>query len=87
MRSFYVLIIVVFLGIWGMGIFLSYLGTFGKSKMPTLDSMKNDPALLEEQKRVVSESEDMRKKAMEDYEYQRKHYKNTLPGNPPSSKF
>ena len=55
--------------------------------MPASPSNTAEPAYLEEQQEIAKETEESRKKMMDDYRYQIQKYKETLPPNPAADKF
>ncbi len=81
MKNIYVICFLVFAFIWGMGIFFSYLFGLTKASIPKIKAESSTRTLLEEQHKISDDSEQKRKKTMEDYEDHLKRYKDTFPKN------
>lgn len=75
MRNIYVICLMIFLIAWGIGVTVSYI--IGLSKSAGYHAPLNpQPAYLEEEKTIASESEKKRKKSSQDAQYQIQTYKN-----------
>ena len=77
MRQLIAIFIIVFVLVWGLGVFIGYLSGFKRIQLPQSPSNQSGPALLDEQKKITTESEESRNKLMQDYQYQLQRYKGT----------
>ncbi len=87
MKSVVALAVAILLFVWGLGLFLGYLSGLKKFKMPENQSNTYGPAYLEDQRRLSEESEESRRKMMQDYRFQTQKYKDTFPRSPSFGKF
>ncbi len=77
-----IICVAIFLLVWGLGLFFVYLAGFKQIKLPPADSHPSGPAYLKDQQRITGESEDQRKRMMQDYQYQIQRYKDTIKTTP-----
>lgn len=79
MRQLITLFVLTFLLIWGLGLLFGFLGEFRKVKLPSPIHNSAQPAYLEDQQKIATDTEESRKKFMEDYRYQVQKYKDNQP--------
>ena len=80
--------LVVFLILWGVALFLGYTsGYYKKIKFPEFKSNVSRTAASDEQRKISQESKELKSKTMQDYQYQIRHYKDTLRTDPAMGKF
>lgn len=87
MKAVVAIVVVIFLFIWGLGLFLGYLSGLKKFKMPESQTNEYGPAYLDEQKRLADESEESRRRMMQDFQFQTKQYKEPFRPSPSFGKF
>ena len=88
MRQIVIACVGIFLVAWGLGLFFSYLAGLKKIKLPASpQSELSGPALLEDQRRIAAESEDLRRKAMQDQQYQIQKSRDILKINTTTNRF
>ena len=77
MRQAIIILIVVFILIWGLGLLFSFIS--GVSKFTPLPQKApiSGAAVQEDQKRLADDAEEMNRKAMQDLQFQMQHYKDT----------
>lgn len=74
--------VVIFLLVWGLGLFFGYLVGLKQIKLPSPDPHPSGPAYLKDQQQISEESKDSKKRMMQDYQYQIQRYKDTIKTTP-----
>ena len=87
MKTVIAIVVAIFLFIWGLGLFLGFISGVKKFKMPESQTNEYGPAYLNEQKRLADESEESRRKMMQDLQFQTQQYKEPFKSNPSFGKF
>ena len=87
MRQMVIICVVIFLIVWGFGVFFGYLVSFKKIKLTAPQPEISGVAELQKQRRFMEESQDFKRRTMQDQQYQIQRYRDTLKTNPPMSRF
>ena len=87
MRQMVIICVIIFLIVWGFGVFFGYLASLKKIKLTAPQSEISGAAELQKQRRLVEDSQDLKRRTMQDYQYQIQRYKDTLKTNPTMGRF